>query len=366
MWRLGGAHTRLGTLHTHTQHYYCVHCATLLICYYSALRRSWAQCTTQCCCCFIIIMGSGVSVPEPEEIPQEQRSSCLPGLKAPDLNGVIELLRSGKIHKIACLCGAGISVSAGIPDFRTPGTGLYSQLEKYELPRPEAVFDLQFFKDNPKPFCTLAKEMFPGRHRPTTTHAFLKLLQDKGLLLRCYTQNIDTLERVAGIEPDRLVEAHGSFASVSCVECRGTAALRDYREQIDQSVVPRCGRTFDIVPPNPPPTASAVQVAKEEVVAAMEAKAGKSMADMSISAYMDLLGDISRAENKVTTLEAAISDYPTKHANWQAGPKTRVCGGLLKSNIVFFGEQTTIGSGDDLAEADLLIIMGTSLQVRFH
>jgi len=38
------------------------------------------------------------------------------------------------------LTGAGLSVAAGIPDFRTPGTGLYSQLEKYNLPRPESIF----------------------------------------------------------------------------------------------------------------------------------------------------------------------------------------------------------------------------------
>ena len=45
----------------------------------------------------------------------------------------------------------------GIPDFRTPGTGLYSQLERYKLPRPEAVFELDFFRRDPKPFYLLAK-----------------------------------------------------------------------------------------------------------------------------------------------------------------------------------------------------------------
>jgi NAD-dependent SIR2 family protein deacetylase len=53
--------------------------------------------------------------------------------------------------------GAGISVSAGIPDFRSPGTGLYSQLQRYDLPWPEAVFDIRYFRHNPQPFCMLAK-----------------------------------------------------------------------------------------------------------------------------------------------------------------------------------------------------------------
>lgn len=50
-----------------------------------------------------------------------------------------------------------MSVAAGIPDFRTPGTGLYSQLQKYNLPRPEAIFTLEYFIKNPEPFVTLSR-----------------------------------------------------------------------------------------------------------------------------------------------------------------------------------------------------------------
>lgn len=45
----------------------------------------------------------------------------------------------------------------GIPDFRSPGTGLYDNLAKYNLPRPESVFELSYFRQNPKPFYMLAK-----------------------------------------------------------------------------------------------------------------------------------------------------------------------------------------------------------------
>jgi len=47
---------------------------------------------------------------------------------------------------VVILSGAGVSVSAGIPDFRTPGTGLYDNLQKYNLPEPEDVFDLDFYR----------------------------------------------------------------------------------------------------------------------------------------------------------------------------------------------------------------------------
>ena len=49
------------------------------------------------------------------------------------------------------------------------------------------------------PFSLLAKELFPGQFEPTPTHYFIRLLHEKGLLLRCFSQNIDSLETQAGL-----------------------------------------------------------------------------------------------------------------------------------------------------------------------
>ena len=78
---------------------------------------------------------------------------------------------------------------------RSPGVGYYSILQQYKLPYPEAIFELSFFFHDPKPFFTFAKKLYPGNYRPNATHYFLRLLHEKGLLLRLYTQNIDGLER---------------------------------------------------------------------------------------------------------------------------------------------------------------------------
>lgn len=78
---------------------------------------------------------------------------------------------------------------------RSPGSGVYSTLQHWDVPYPEAIFELSFFLDNPRPFFAWAKDMYPGNFRPNVIHYFLRLLHDRGLLRRLYTQNIDGLER---------------------------------------------------------------------------------------------------------------------------------------------------------------------------
>uniref|UniRef100_A0A3Q3ILT7 Deacetylase sirtuin-type domain-containing protein n=1 Tax=Monopterus albus TaxID=43700 RepID=A0A3Q3ILT7_MONAL len=135
------------------------------------------------------------------------------------LASVAQLVKLGHCKNVLVVAGAGISTASGIPDFRTPGTGLYANLEKYNIPYPEAIFNIDYFSDNPQPFFSLAKALYPGSHRPNYIHYFIRTLHHKGLLLRMYTQNIDGLEKLCGIPDDKLVEAHGSFATASCHLC---------------------------------------------------------------------------------------------------------------------------------------------------
>ncbi|XP_004715820.1 NAD-dependent protein deacetylase sirtuin-2 isoform X2 [Echinops telfairi] len=168
------------------------------------------------------------------------------------LEGVTRYMQSQRCRRIVCLVGAGISTSAGIPDFRSPSTGLYANLEKYHLPYPEAIFEIGYFKKHPEPFFALAKELYPGQFKPTVCHYFIRLLKEKGLLLRCYTQNIDTLERVAGLEPEDLVEAHGTFYTSHCISplCRQEYSLSWMKEKIFSEVTPKCEKCQAVVKPD--------------------------------------------------------------------------------------------------------------------
>eukprot|EP00741_Cyanophora_paradoxa_P007889 tig00001224_g7633.t1 len=174
----------------------------------------------------------------PAALSAEGRHAVLDGDVS--VHGLVKKIRAGKVRRIVVLSGAGVSTAAGIPDFRSPGSGLYDNLHKYDLPEPEAIFDLNYFRARPEPFFALAKDLYPGNYIPTTSHYFVRLLAEKGLLLRNYTQNIDTLERVAGIEPELLVEAHGSFAGARCIDCRLPYDTEFMRAEVMAGKIPRC------------------------------------------------------------------------------------------------------------------------------
>jgi NAD-dependent SIR2 family protein deacetylase len=234
---------------------------------------------------------------------KEDASSYGPWGKAqegpPTIGSVARLLGDDKgdgprAKKVVIMAGAGISTASGIPDFRSPKTGLYANLKKYNLPYPEAIFDIDYFQRKPQPFFTLSKELYPGNFKPTLTHSFFKLLDDKGKLLRVFTQNIDTLERIAGLDGDRIVEAHGSFATSRCIRCKKQVEPEWIRDKVMQGQVARC---------------------------------------------------------------------PQKSCQ----AKTDGEGGLVKPDIVFFGEglpDRFFRCMSDLKQADLLIVVGTSLQVQ--
>lgn len=71
---------------------------------------------------------------------------------------------------------------------RSPKTGLYSNLAKYDLPYPEAIFELDYFSEDPTAFYELAREIWPGTYHPTPTHFFIRHLHDMGVLKRNFTQ----------------------------------------------------------------------------------------------------------------------------------------------------------------------------------
>ncbi|XP_033103130.1 NAD-dependent protein deacetylase sirtuin-1-like [Anneissia japonica] len=171
------------------------------------------------------------------------------------MDDVISLLLS--CSKVLVLTGAGVSVSCGIPDFRSRD-GIYARLSQDfpDLPDPQSMFDIHYFRKDPRPFFKFAKEIYPGQFEPSVNHQFISVLEQQGKLLRNYTQNIDTLEQVAGIS--KVIQCHGSFASASCTRCKHKVDADFIREDIFNQVVPLC--------PNCPQDSDELAVMKPDIV----------------------------------------------------------------------------------------------------
>lgn len=158
------------------------------------------------------------------------------------MEGVGRLFNEGKVAKnsVIVLVGAGMSTAAGIPDFRSD-TGIYANIKsKYKLRNPEDVFKISYFKNNPAPFYELSRSLLPTKLQPTLSHYFVRLLHEKGFLLRCFSQNVDCLESLSGLPKDKLCLAHGSWLTSHCLRCNAEYSLDWMRKIVDEGGIPHC------------------------------------------------------------------------------------------------------------------------------
>ena len=160
-------------------------------------------------------------------------------------NKFIEDFTSGKFKNIIFMVGAGISTSAGIPDFRS-STGLFKQLqEKYNLSGPEEFFEKSTFMKKPIYFYEFTKLFDLSKTQPTIAHKFMNFLTTrKNIVKYIFTQNIDGLEIKAKIPEEKLIFAHGNFNYGHCAKCYGAIDIKKINEGIQKGEVyycPKCG-----------------------------------------------------------------------------------------------------------------------------
>lgn len=289
------------------------------------------------------------------------------------LENVVNLLRGRK--NIVVLTGAGISVSSGIPDFRSKNVGIYDTLDtevglwgcdgimqapyphsasrdskQLGLNCPEELFDLTFFQEDPRPFYKFAATLyFPNggtgkrsndvhRVRPSDTHRLLALLDKNNMLRRCYTQNIDGLEEEAGVSGKKVVHAHGSLAWATCCSCKRKTPRSEMERDILAGRVARCS-------------------------AIMESNDLDMLSDSQPSS-----SDIRRVATRLLSRKRLDSESTKQLMRTRnAARQDRLCGGVLKPGITFFGETLNDNVSRclelDRQKADAIIVIGTSLSV---
>jgi NAD-dependent histone deacetylase SIR2 len=160
----------------------------------------------------------------------------------PTLDTIISAIQTGATKNILILSGAGLSTSSGLPDFRSPDTGLYARLSPLQLPYPEAIFHISYFKHTPEPFYAIARARHPRDAVPSIAHAFIALLEKKGVLRFVVTQNIDGLEIDAGVSKEKILNAHGSWKTQRCLKCRVPYPDAKMKDAILGGEVPICDR----------------------------------------------------------------------------------------------------------------------------
>ena len=155
--------------------------------------------------------------------------------QAPSRAGVerlAELIRESE--STVALTGAGISVPSGIPDFRTPGEGLWEKVD------PMSVATIDAFHGDTRRFWDFYRPRFQtlSGKRPNPAHEALAALERRGLLDAVITQNIDRLHGKAGSE--RVIEVHGSIASASCTSCDAGFELEQVDSLFDDDGIATC------------------------------------------------------------------------------------------------------------------------------
>jgi NAD-dependent SIR2 family protein deacetylase len=219
------------------------------------------------------------------------------------LEPLLDLLRG---RRAVVLAGAGCSTESGIPDYRGPGSKPRAPMQYGEFVRSEAARVRYWARS------AVGWRRFSAA-RPNAGHVALAQLEDAGVVRGIITQNVDGLHHAAGSR--RVVELHGSLAAVRCLSC----AQREARD-------------------------------------AWQARLLALNADWSAR----LSGEVEQAPDGDAELPAwAMERFRV--------PGCTACGGVIKPDVVFFGENVPKEWVEDawslFGEADVLLVAGSSLTV---
>ena len=141
--------------------------------------------------------------------------------------------------------GAGISTPSGIPDFRSPDSGLW---EKYD---PFEVASIWAFRHQPEVFFDWIRSISVQADNAKPNHAHLALanLEKRGIVKSVITQNIDSLHQRAGSK--KVFELHGSARTATCPHCGKKHPQEYFRHMImEEQGIPHCDSCGKMIKPD--------------------------------------------------------------------------------------------------------------------
>ncbi|GMM28971.1 NAD-dependent histone deacetylase [Martiniozyma asiatica (nom. inval.)] len=320
------------------------------------------------------------------------------------LNNITKLI--SKSRKIMILTGAGISCNAGIPDFRS-SDGLYNQ-NLNELANSDEnqnligktlkgkeMFDVSVYRsiETIKIFNIFIQNLYRQilKAKPTRTHHFISKLNSKNKLIKCYTQNIDGIERQCGLNTSfsdskwqniDVVQLHGDLHQLSCSNCKNKFEWGEIYEQDGSAKRKRnYQREVELIKRQSPERQKNLNALAEGKGENVKAKRIYSELADFLTPSTDLDSSIllseSEADSEVEIIsdENVMTECPSCIANYEIklSKGKRCCEssiGIIRPNIVLYGENHPFaevfaqGISKDLSKnPNLLLIFGTSLKV---
>ncbi|WP_433756868.1 NAD-dependent protein deacetylase [Nocardia sp. CA-135398] len=208
-------------------------------------------------------------------------------------------------RRVAVLTGAGVSTDSGIPDYRGPGSPLRTPMT-YQQFVGDALFRQRYWARN-----HIGWRAMDGS-RPNAAHRALARLERSGFVTGLITQNVDLLHTKAGHR--RVIDLHGTYARVRCLGCEALISRMTLAERLEAA--------------NPGFAASATATGVE------------------------VAPDADAVVAETTNFRMVDCAH---------------CGGMLKPDIVYFGEnvpkQRVAAAFEMVEAADALLVAGSSLTV---
>ena len=137
----------------------------------------------------------------------------------------------GQAKRAVIFTGAGISTESGIPDFRSPGSGLWTK---------NAPIDFSDFVNSPEMRREAWRRRFAmeesfSQSRPNIGHEAVAALIERGIASHVVTQNVDNLHQESGVPDSQIVELHGNTRYAKCLSCGARMELAPIQKHFEKT-----------------------------------------------------------------------------------------------------------------------------------
>jgi NAD-dependent deacetylase len=143
-----------------------------------------------------------------------------------------DLLRQSK--RAVVFTGAGISTESGIPDFRSPGSGIWTKMAPIDFRDFVASAEMRREAWRRR----FAMEGSWSDAKPNAGHKAVAALVGQGKVSHVITQNVDNLHQQSGIPENLVIELHGNTRYAKCLDCGERMEIADIRKHFEEKGEP--------------------------------------------------------------------------------------------------------------------------------